>query len=229
MKTADNHIENELTPLAPGLAAAGRQMPYGLPEGYFDNFAGTMLLRVKEQDAPGVPGGYFDHFAADMLKKVRGNEVKEELEAISPLLNTLSKTMPYSLPKGYFEQWKPMLSAETKPQPAKVISLKSGLNWKHWAAAAAVVLTLGLGWQFFANQPESATSTASVNPAEVDTLLTVIDENSLTGYLENEQTNAEFTSLLTMAEQDIETGVKQLSNEELNWYLENQAVSIPGS
>jgi hypothetical protein len=31
------------------------------------------------------------------------------------------------------------------------------------------------------------------------------------------------------AQQDVETGVTQLSDEELKWYLENQAVEIPGT
>jgi hypothetical protein len=32
-----------------------------------------------------------------------------------------------------------------------------------------------------------------------------------------------------VAEQDVETGVSQLTDEELKWYLDNQAVAMPGT
>jgi hypothetical protein len=229
MKTTNDHIGAELQLLAPRLATAGRGMPYSVPHGYFENFPESTVSRLNAQPKQDVPEGYFEHFALNMLQKVRTNEVREELEGIAPVLNTLSKSMPYSLPEGYFEQWKPAIQEPAVQQPAKIISFGGGFRWKQWAAAAAILLTAGLAWQLWVNSPDNAPATAAINPAAVDSLLSGLDANSLSGYLETEQSGLDFTSLLSMAEQDIETGVKQLSTEELKWYLENQAISIPGS
>lgn len=163
-----------------------------------------------------------------MLQKVRSLSITEELLEIAPLLNRIDKSMPFSIPAGYFEQWTPNLDEE-KSQPAKVVKIGSG-NWKQWVAAAGIILTLGIGWQFLGNHSSDYTVvTASINDPALDTLLTKVDANSLEGYLENEQSNSDFSSLLVLAEQDIETGVKQLSDDELNWYLENRIVEIPGT
>jgi hypothetical protein len=229
MKTTDNHISTELQEIAPMLAAAGRRMPYTVPQGYFENFPETALSKLNKQTQQDVPEGYFEGFALTMLQKVRNSEVRAELDEIAPLLNSVSKAMPYSLPEGYFEQWKPAIPVATVPQPAKIVKMGGGFGWKKWAAAAAILLTTGLAWQLWVKSPDNTGTELAINPAAVDTLLTGIDANSLSGYLETEESGSEFTSLLTMAEQDIETGVQQLSNEDLKWYLENQAVTIPGS
>lgn len=229
MKTENNQIISELQEIAPQLAAAGRQLPFGVPAGYFDAFASSMLLKVKEEKFNDVPAGYFDQFALQVLNKVRSNEVRNELEEISPFLNSLPKSMPFSLPKGYFETLQPSVPIE-KATPAKVISLGGASKWKQWAAAAAILFTLGIGWQFLFNKPvETMTASSNVTTASVDTLLTGVDANSLTDFLEEEQANSEFASLLMVAEQDVETGVTQLTDEELKWYLENQAVAMPGT
>jgi hypothetical protein len=188
-------------------------------------------LKVKEEKFNDVPAGYFDQFAVQMLNKVRNNEVRTELEEISPFLNSLPKSMPFSLPNQYFEELQPTIPNEKVSQPAKVISIGGTLKWKQWAAAASVLFTIGIGWQFLINKPiETMTTVTSAIPAaSVDTLLTGVDANSLTEFLEEEQANSEFASLLMVAEQDVETGVTQLTDEELKWYLENQAVAMPGT
>lgn len=229
METRNKHIITELLEIAPQLAAAGNRTPYGVPNGYFDEFASSMLLQVKATRAQDVPAGYFDQFAIQMLQKVRGNEVREELEAVSPLLNSLPKTMPHTVPQGYFEQWQPKIPGQNEQRPAKIIALGSAKRWKQWAAAAAILFTMGISWQLWVNKGDDSTYTAATSPAVVDTLITGIDAGSLTDYLEDSQANSAFASLLLIAQQDVETGVAQLSDEELKWYLENQAVEIPGT
>jgi hypothetical protein len=204
-------------------------VPFTVPVGYFDQFPHNLLELIEHEKMNEVPNGYFDQFAFQMLQKIRSNEAKEELDAISPFLNTLSKKMPFSLPEGYFEQSLQAILKETSHPPAKAVTMGRASRWKQWAAAASIIFALGLGWQFFVNKPKVANLTALVNPAAVDTLLTGIDATSLSGYLETEQANSEFTSLLSMAQLDIETGLKQLSTEDLKWYLENQDVNIPGT
>jgi hypothetical protein len=227
MKERDD-IQNELRQLAPILADVTRQMPYNVPDGYFDRFSAGMLEAARATPASDVPAGYFDNFATVMLQKVRSISVTEELDEVAPMLNRLDKTMPYHLPEGYFANWKPEL-ATSIAQPAKVVKMGTG-NWKQWAVAAAAVITMSLGWQFLVNKPaDNTVVTATVTDPALDTLLNKVDANSLTGYLEDEQANSEFASLLMIAQQDVETSLKQLSDDELNWYMENRALEIPGS
>lgn len=229
MKPAKNDIDNELDNLSALLAKAGRQMPFGLPVGYFDQFPGEMAAMVSTRPTQSVPEGYFDGFAPDMVKIVRGKAVQEELESLAPMLHTIPKTMPYSLPDGYFDNWQPDLPAVSGTQKARVVPFGRSFRWKQWAAAAALIISIGFAWKFWPSGSNEASETALVTNTPVDTLLKVVDANSLSGYLETEQSGSEFSSLLTMAQQDIETGVKQLTNDELKWYLENQAVEVPGS
>jgi hypothetical protein len=229
MKPENNQSITEIIEVAPYLAAAGNRMPFRVPPGYFEGFVSTVLSQVNANKANDVPEGYFDQFALQMVQKVRGNEVREELEGVSPLLNRLPKTMPHSLPEDYFEQWQPTVLKEKAQKPAKVISLGGTSRWKQWAAAAAILFIMGISWQLFVNKDEDTRATASVSATSVDTLFTGIDANSLTEYLEEEQANSAFASLLMAAQQDVETGVTQLSDEELKWYLDNQAVEIPGT
>lgn len=230
MKLENNQIITEIIEVAPYLAAAGNRMPFRVPPGYFDGFVSTVLSQVNANKPNDVPEGYFDQFALQMLQKVRGNEIREELEGVSPLLNSLPKTMPHHLPEGYFEQLHPTFLVEKVQKPAKVISLGgASRRWKQWAAAAAILFTLGISWQLFVNKPNDTRASASVSAVSIDTLFTGIDANSLTDYLQEEQANSAFANLLMVAQQDVETGVTQLSDEELKWYLENQAVEIPGT
>jgi hypothetical protein len=226
MKKSDE-IQNEIKHLAPGMTDAPRQMPYTVPDEYFERFPLTTLQAAQTAPAFEVPTGYFDNFATGMLQKVRSLTIIEELEEIAPTLNGIEKTMPHSLPEGYFDNWKPLLASQ-QTQPAKVIKMGAG-NWKQWVAAAAVVFTMGIGWQFLINKPSDDRVASIVSDATIDTMLNKVDANSLAGYLEAEQANSEFASLLMLAQQDVETGVKQLSDDELNWYLENYAIVTPGT
>ena len=52
-----------------------------------------------------VPEGYFEGFAADMLKRIKAMEAAtpgEELETLSPLLNSIPKKTPFTVPGDYF-------------------------------------------------------------------------------------------------------------------------------
>ena len=53
-----------------------------------------------------VPEGYFENFAASVLAKVKNlqtADVKTELAGLSPLLARMPKAMPYAVPSSYFD------------------------------------------------------------------------------------------------------------------------------
>lgn len=77
-------IEQELNELTPGMAWPGKEMPFHVPPGYFDNLPariaedGLMLLN-KPIDLPyEVPAGYFDHLSAQVVHRALAEAATEQ-------------------------------------------------------------------------------------------------------------------------------------------------------
>jgi hypothetical protein len=110
---AKNDISDELRSLSALVAGIGRQMPYELPEGYFEGLPPLILGEVLNRIAGlnhgdicikfpksltfSVPEGYFDNFASQVLGRIKagsaqagrgfvGGERREELARLSPSL-----------------------------------------------------------------------------------------------------------------------------------------------
>jgi hypothetical protein len=79
--TQKDNILQELNELQSSLVNAGFQNVYQVPDGYFDTLAEQVLNRIKALDT---------------------ESVSEELGYLSPLLNSVSKKMPYSVPADFF-------------------------------------------------------------------------------------------------------------------------------
>jgi hypothetical protein len=111
-------ILNELNEISPVVAQVGFQNPYEVPAGYFEGLPEHILALVKgDESSPvlpakdlnpySVPQGYFENFATSLLQRIKAHEAvsaKDELEALSPLLSGLSKKTPFSTPEGYFDE-----------------------------------------------------------------------------------------------------------------------------
>lgn len=104
----------------PELSGMPRQLPFTAPPaGYFEQLPQRIIALVNEELAPeqeltGIsrqspltppPNGYFAQLSSQVMQKIQLEEAATELAAISPLLATLPKAMPFSLPAGYFEQF----------------------------------------------------------------------------------------------------------------------------
>lgn len=134
---AKNDISDELRSLSALVAGIGRQMPYELPEGYFEGLPLVVLNRVARTaihvepvvELPksltfSVPEGYFDGFASQVLSRIKagavsqdflendllGEGVQEELARLSTVVSRISRENPYRLPEGYFAELSPILS-----------------------------------------------------------------------------------------------------------------------
>src|ERR1700722_18317943 len=123
-----NEISVELSALSELVSRIGRQTPYGVPAGYFDQFPALMMGRIASRSATfSVPEGYFDGFAACVLSKIMsgtaantpvlgetapvlGETVSAELARLSPTLSRISRETPYKLPEGYFDEQSPILT-----------------------------------------------------------------------------------------------------------------------
>jgi hypothetical protein len=129
---AKNDISDELRSLSALVEGIGRQVPYGLPEGYFEGLPLMILNRIEEAKLASnlsksltfsVPEGYFDDFASRVLGRINlmsspasspalsmGEGVGEELARISSVVSRIGRVNPYQLPEGYFEEVSPILS-----------------------------------------------------------------------------------------------------------------------
>src|SRR5688572_21775846 len=112
-----------------------------------------------------VPAGYFNGLADEILKRIRAFESDnpaEELENLSPLLNSISKKMPYAAPAGYFDGLGKNLEPAAKPgdiqreRDEHLSPLLTGLKNK---------LTYTVPPGYFENLP--ATITEKINRKEV--------------------------------------------------------------
>jgi hypothetical protein len=95
-----------------------------------------------------VPEGYFDHLPDNMLKLVRSSElhsVIEEINELSPLLGTIGKTMPFVIPEGYFAD-------EIVPPASRGRVVRIGRQWMRLAVAAVVTGIVAFFGYKFINQ-----------------------------------------------------------------------------
>lgn len=113
------NILSELQAISPEVARIGRQLPYEVPAGYFDELAVQVMQRIRGDEAAlspvlqqagtnpySVPAGYFDQLAGNILARVKTSDealtVQEELSMLSPLLSKFDKKLPFQAPAGYF-------------------------------------------------------------------------------------------------------------------------------
>lgn len=88
-------IQEELKALTPLLASLPRELPYTVPEGYFDSLSERMLMAAglqevselkKEGNAPfAVPGGYFEKLPEVILRKAKSGDAKLKVKRIRQL------------------------------------------------------------------------------------------------------------------------------------------------
>src|SRR5687768_12569424 len=112
-------ILNELREISQVVADLPTHLPYGVPEGYFEQIADHLVVMAKSEATESsiltednrklpysVPEGYFDNLANNILNRIHGDSLSpdEEITLLSPLLSKLEKSGPFSVPEGYFQE-----------------------------------------------------------------------------------------------------------------------------
>jgi hypothetical protein len=114
----NNNILIELVAISPLLAGNGKlQTPYQVPVNYFDQLTSDITACISteptvtagKENPYQAPVGYFNSLASTILNRIKaeasdGIEANEELKTIAPSLASLSKQLPFSKPKEYFEE-----------------------------------------------------------------------------------------------------------------------------
>jgi hypothetical protein len=169
------------------------------PPGYFDTFPEYVLGlarldALKDLPTFRVPKGYFEEFPEKVLEMAQASEfileklqesesVDEELQRLSPLLASLPRNYPGSLPAGY--------SFVAPAEQAPVIALQPQRKRSvHPFLAAAVtlgVVLLSAVWGYKVSlEPVGFRSGINLKtPAQFNTALAKISDQAIVEYLKN--------------------------------------------
>lgn len=219
-----SQILNELRPHSPSLADAAPGLPYGVPAGYFEQLpelvldrlqASAGIPRVEDGQSFRVPQGYFESLAGNILEKIRqsegGNEVRTELEAVAPLLNTISKANVFELPAGYFDQ----LQVRIPARPAKVVAMRKMRGWMQYVAAGVISGVLITG-AFLYTDNNNVKEINSAQNMDVSSELNKVSAGELVKYFETPD-HVQLASNDPV--QEVKHTIETVSDEELGQYL----------
>ena len=170
-----NDITEELNSMGSQLAGMSRAMPYTLPGGYFEQFANNTTRLINDINTADdalvwgktmpfeVPQGYFETAATDMALMAMGEGIA----------TALPKAMPLAAPAGYFDALPAKMLHAAK---ATELPKQQKLSFRNirWAAAAMVILSIGIGAYEFPNQQQNAP----------DNILASVSNNDIHDYLQ---------------------------------------------
>lgn len=228
-------IITELQAVAPLIAAISQAKLYTVPEGYFASLPAVMAekIRVEEMLAQAsvpvyeVPDGYFAALPGEILSRIQTNHtVREELDEVAPLLNTIDKETPYEVPATYFAQADFARLARYQQPQARIVSLRLARKWMQYAAAALVTGVLVTGAFLYTDNPANIEET-TYKTIDLSSELNKVSETELANYLDNPEHAAVANTVTTLTSEEILTDVKnnlqQVSDEELKQYLTDNA------
>jgi len=172
------YIQDELRELNSTLPSDVKPV-FSVPEGYFENFAASVLLKLKEEEAAvsaadeltslspllaglskkmpyDVPQNYFNALSDEAPALVK----EDELPAF---LAEPSRTNPYEVPAGYFDTLPAQVVAKVTQKQAKVVSFNR-TRWMRVAAAAIVAGVLAIsGLVYYNSRPSTDPTQTSDN------------------------------------------------------------------
>ncbi len=231
-------ISAELKEISPLLAEMAPVNPYALPAGYFIELPSAIIEKIRIeavlQGASGhayqAPEGYFEGLAGNILAKIQqqpgaASEVRAELEAVAPFLNTLGKQTLYTVPQGYFEQADFATTARNKQKEGGIFNLKMAGRWMQYAAAALVAGVLVTGAFLYSDKNEYA-EYEKYTHLDIPAELNKVSEEDLGKYLDNHEhfvTAPEITAPAAQEVADENEPIQALSDEELGQYLKQNA------
>lgn len=162
-------IINELKAISPAVAEISAVVPYDLPAGYFNNLSEVIMTRiiaggleentvvtVAGKSTPfTVPENYFEQLSDSILSRVKQSAEEtpaDELQQLSPLLASISKTNVYTVQDGYFNSVHSEITGSLRPQ-AKIVSLAGRKQLYKLAVAASLLVAVITGAYLIMSKP----------------------------------------------------------------------------
>jgi hypothetical protein len=231
MKTY-NYIQEELRTEAPSIANIDNSQVYSVPTDFFANLLVEIINKIREGQEPQysfsnsmpffVPDGYFENLSRNVLNKVRSEKVKEdpvfdEMQGISPLLNTISKKPVFEVPKEYFKQISFTAPVEKK-EAAKVASIVTRRSKVVSYAIAAVIATiLAIGVFLIIGKDYNSSITKTNKSTPVNNLT----NEEIVNFLKTTAPAEDISSAKSKGPtNDIIKSVSQMSDQEIKEFLQ---------
>lgn len=250
VRTAE--VQEELATLSPLLAGMPKSLPLSVPPGYFEQLSQQVLQNITAAqqtlpateetssvlaDMPKVfpmsaPAGYFDQLSAVIMARIAETEgtaapaspttIQEELAALSPLLAGIPKTMPLSVPAGYFDQLSTTVMADVADIPAPtntpVIRRMNTRRYMKWAVAACLVALVSVSTLFFIRSNHRGNNA-------IENALANVSDQEIMEYLQSHTDAFDKEELTTntplVEENNAIPGVEELPAEAIQHYLDN--------
>ena len=205
----NNSVDEELANLSPFLSTIKREMPFSVPQNYFEELSDNVLQSAKAIDF-----------------------VNDEMENLSPLMKSLKDKNVYTTPLDYFENFSGSVLSKIKNEPkkAKVISIGSRKTWLRIAAAAIIVGIISTVSYYSLNR--------NSQPVVSDPIaaLSKISDDEMSNYLQNQyspiydtvitNTNSPLANIDPSPDNDdAHDLLSNISDDELNQYI-NQDMSL---
>ena len=219
--------QEELESLSPFLSRIDKEMPFAVPQGYFEELSATVATNLAS-------GAVATDLASATVATNLANDPSSQ-EVLSPLLAGLKNKQVYQAPQSYFDSFPDTVLAAVKKQafdipavsekqsaPAKVISLGVRRNWWKYSAAAAVVgLVLTGGWLW--THTSVATGTGNI---DITNSLPKVSDQEIESYLDTNNVPVldavanSTASLDDLTDNDIKNFLGDVPGVELEEYID---------
>lgn len=247
VRTAE--VQEELETLSPLLASVPKFLPLSVPPDYFEQLSQQVLQNIAaaqqaqpEEDVPSfladipkvfplsAPAGYFDQLDAVIMARIAETEgakaatpstgVQEELETISPFLAGIPKTIPLSVPPGYFDQLDTNIRARITAVPDRtpLIRRMNAGRYLKWSVAACLVALVSVSTLFFVRENRHHTNV-------LENTLANVSDQEIMEYLQTHSDafdKEELTNYTPLTEEgNAISEVEELPAEAIQHYLDN--------
>lgn len=161
---------------------------------------------------------YFEHFPKRILERIQDLEEDPSLD----FLGNLDKEMPFKVPTGYFNQFKPVIPNENI-KSGKVIPFRRVLRY---AIAASLVGVLTV-WGFMSDNKNTTDSYSLVNmeagieSISLDAYDSYLNEDAVSGIpdLPSEESDMQSTLLVEIDKNVIEEILQEIPENDISLYL----------
>ncbi len=161
---------------------------------------------------------YFEYFPKRILESIQDLEEEPSLD----FLGNLDKEMPFNVPTGYFNQFKPVIPNENI-KSGKVIPFRRVLRY---AIAASLVGAFTV-WGFMSDNKNASDSFSLVNMEagieniSLDAYDSYLNEDAVSGIpdLQNEESDMQSTLLVEINKDVIEEILQEIPENDISLYL----------
>lgn len=225
------NIEQELVELNSLLPADLNKPVFGLPDDYFENFASSVLERLKEENTAistneelselspllaglpkktpfHVPETYFNSLADDIPAIIGDEKLPERLQ-------DLDRKLPYQVPADYFSHFAGKMLEQVAPKQAKVVPLRT--RWMRMAAAAVVTGLLVMSGYFYFNR--NTTNPEAQSQEWVAKHLKGISDKDLEEFVNTAEPAGNEVAQSGNAAKEVRTMLQDVSTSEMDAFL----------